>query len=104
MARHQYHYGILQSTCSVRVAKLPSRALCPALVVAEVVMLCQIFEREGFAIFTEAQQLVEESHVNVDIVPDVLVKPRWCGRTVDCVLDIAVLPIHISQNRVEYQL
>ena len=46
-------------------------------------MFCQIFEREGFAILTEAEQLVEQSHVDVDVVSDVFIEPRWCGRTID---------------------
>lgn len=46
-------------------------------------MLRKILEREGLAILTEAQQLIEESHVNIDVVANILFKPRWCGWTVD---------------------
>ena len=59
-------------------------------------MLRKILERQGLTIFTEAQQLIEECHVDINIVANVFVKPRRRSWTVDCMLNLVILPLYIS--------
>lgn len=67
----------LQSACSIGIGKLPAKTIRSALVVAEVMMLRKILEREGFAVLTEAWRLIKESHIDIDIVANIFVKPCW---------------------------
>ena len=54
-------------------------------------MLRKILEREGLTIFAKAKQLIKECHVDINVVANVFVKPRWRGRTIDCMLDLVIL-------------
>lgn len=55
----------------------------PTLVVAEMVMLCEILQGEGLIVLTEAEQLIEKNHFDVNIISDTFVEPGECSRTVD---------------------
>ena len=61
----------------------------------------EIFEREGLAIFTETKQLIEESHVDIDVVADIFVESCWCGWAVNGMLNFFILHMQINKNRVE---
>lgn len=62
----------------VLVAEAEMRILGSALVVPQVVMLRQVLEGQGLAVFGEGEERLEESHVEVDVVAYLAVVAGWC--------------------------
>ena len=65
--------------------------LGPALVVAQVVVLGHVLEAQGLAVAGEAEQGLEQRHVQVDVVAQRAVVAGWGGGAVNGVLHHVVL-------------
>jgi hypothetical protein len=91
-AQDTHNIGVLrQRADGIAVAEAEFGVFEFGLVVAEVVVLGEVVEGEGGAVFEEAEEGVEERHVHVDVFADVAVVAGGGRGTVHNVLDFVVL-------------